>query len=196
MASFRSRLESGPAFMSVERTSPARNAAGQTTWAVRRAVGPSPDGPWTPAAELTFVVTAAGDAAIAEEINHEEKVELVFDPPLIIMPAELPAGSEPFTQETYLRVYPLGNRQQTKAKGPVHQRIAHDGGAVLTIDAGPRRVQKVIQTFEASLRPAEVRNITRQWFIPGVGLVGEERTRIFGVQTRLNRESWILVDHP
>jgi len=42
---------------------------------------------------------------------------------------------------------------------------------------------------------SRVHNETRQWLVDGVGIVGEkreERTKLLGVQIRLNREAWVL----
>jgi hypothetical protein len=115
------------------------------------------------------------------------------------MPAELLPGGEPFTQQLHLRVHPLGNRELVKAQGPVRQTITHDGSEILDSPSGPVAAQRITLIFDASLPPAEVHNRTRRWFDQAGRLIAEEReerTRILGVPSRLNRESWILSDPP
>jgi hypothetical protein len=187
------------AYLLLERSEPTPDSAGVTSWTVRRSMGPTPDGPWTPTVERHFVLTADGDIALAGETNHTEGVGLAFTPPLVVMPSRLWTGGEPFSQDTRLRVWPLANPKQTKAQGRVRQHIVHEGHENINTPSGPMEAQQITQTFEAALSPAAVRNVTRQWIVPGIGPIAEdreERTKVFGVQTRFNRESWVLFAPP
>ena len=189
-----------PAFMLEERDAPPAAEGGRAAWKMRRSTGPAKDGPWKLVTELTFVLTAEGHAAVSEEIDHDEGVELVYDPPMVVMPAELKPGAAAFTQTTYLRVYPSGSRKHVKAEGSVKQKIEHLGGASVDIPssippAAQCACQQVVKTFTSTLKPAEVVNVVHQWIVPGVGMIAEtseERTKVFGVQTRHNRESWVV----
>jgi len=185
-----------PRFMLVGRGQPVGTGPG-ATWTVRRSNGPTPDGPWTVDVERTMVMTAEGHAAIVRDIDHSEGVEVIFEPPMVVMPKELKSSGETFVQQTYMRVHPIGNRKRIKAEGAVRQEIVHAGGASIEASGNDtQRVgQHVIQTFRASLKPAEVVNVIHQWFAPESGIVAQtsdERTRVLGVQIRHNVESWVI----
>lgn len=166
-------------------------------WTVKRETASSTEGPWIAQVEQVMVLNSSGEVALSEEINHEERVELVFDPPMVVMPARLAPGQAGAVEQTgELRVYPIGNRRKTKAQGPFRQRIEHQGAERVELGLGEGNTvvaQHVVHQFTASLPPAEVSNRTDQWIIPRIGLVAEtrqERTRVFGVPTRNNLESW------
>lgn len=169
---------------------------------VHRLTRPGADRPWSPMVDQAWIVTVDGHAALAEEINHTERAELVYDPPLVMFPAVLsPRGDAGaagtgavFEQSVRMLVHPLGDRGRTKARGEARQTIVHEG-----CDAAPtgdrRPAQRIRRTFNASLPPAEVTNVTVQWFDTEGRLLAEdreERTRILGVLTRRNREVWVL----
>ncbi len=202
-ALFRSRLsEAGgkpgedERYLAIERLPDPGGDPTHPAWIVRRSEGPTPGGPWTLTVEQHFVTTDRGDAAIASETNHTEDAELTFTPPMIVMPASLPAGGSEFTQSIRLRVSPIDKPSQIRARGPVRVTIRHEGGDTVASDTGRLPAQRVVRVFSGALAPAEVVNTTRQWFVPGHGLVAEDReehTRVFGVPTRNNRESWVVV---
>lgn len=182
---------SGPAFLLIEQAEPA--AAG---WVVRRSRGPAAIGPWTPDLVQSLVLTPDGHHALAEELNHVEEVELVFDPPLVISLAAADAPA-PFEQSTRLRVHPLGRRDQIKAQGPVTQRIITQPADPASWPHLTQASRHITQHFTASLPPAQVVNTTHQWFDDAGRLLAErreEQTRVLIVQSRLNRESWIILD--
>lgn len=202
-AVYRTRLDGGDRYLLIER-SPAPDGDPAPppplpAWTVRRSEGPTPDGPWRLTVEQSFVTTDRGDVAIASETNHTEDVELTFTPPMIVMPARLGADGSEFTQSIRLRVSPIGKPDQTRARGPVRVTIRHEGADAVTVDGAALPAQRVVRLFAAQLAPADVVNTTRQWFVPGRGLVAEtrqEHTRVFGVPTRNNRESWVIIEAP
>lgn len=191
---FRNRLEDPPpwrTYMQLER-SPEQAGA----WRERRSVGPAVDGPWTP--QTIQLLRREGDAHIVlvEEINFDEQVELVYDPPLVLALINAQPGDSAFQQTTYLRVHPLGNRDATKAAGAAAQQITIETAALADAPAARSPTLKRTLRFTAALAPAEVTNSTTQW-IDGTGaLVAEtrvERTRVFSLPSRNNRESWVIV---
>lgn len=196
---YRTRLGGGDRYLLIERSPTPIQPTSLSAWTVRRSEGSTPDGPWTWTVEQSFVTTDRGDAAIASEINHTEGVELTFTPPMIVMPVSLGADGSEFTQSIRLRVSPIGEPDQTKARGPVRVTIRHEGADALDVDGVALPAQRVVRTFAAQLAPADVVNTTQQWFVPGRGLVAdtrEEHTRVFGVPTRNNRESWVIIEGP
>lgn len=153
---------------------------------------------WRASVDQVLVRTPEGHVALAEEINHDERVELLYDPPLVLVPATLYPGGPPFEQATGMVVHPLGDRTRVRARGHARQTIEHEGGDAAVTSAGAAS-QRIRLAFEASLTPAEVTNLTLRWYDADGRLVAErhqERTRVLGVQTRRNRESWTIAQSP
>lgn len=190
---YRNRIESAPperAFLRIE-DSPVQS--GQ--WQQRRSVGPSARGPWTPQIVQTLRRDGEAHIVLVEETNFDEQVELVYDPPLVIALVGGRPGDAPFQQTTFMRVHPLGNRAATKARGAAAQQITHEPAAPDDVPAIAAPVLKRTLRFTASLAPAEVTNTTTQWLDAAGELVAEvrvERTRVLGLPSRNNRESWVL----
>lgn len=150
--------------------------------------------------EETVEVTPAGDLAIATQSNHRERVLVEFEPPLVVVPAGLKAGSEPFAQDLSMVVHPIDNRRQVRAKGKARNEIVYQGVQRLETPAGTfDNARKLTSTLTADLPPSKVRNVTEQWFVDGIGLVAErrtERTEVMGLAVRNNAEAWWLAEAP
>jgi hypothetical protein len=195
--SYVAREGSSTEVMRIERGPPAPGPDGRMRWTVRRSRAARPDAGFEPMSEQVFVLLDDGSVAIAEDIVHDEQVEVVFDPPMVVMPAELAAGT--FQQTVQMLVHPLGNRARSKGKGPVRQSIQLLGGETIQTPAGTVEAVHIRQEFVASLNPAEVTNTTDQWFVPRIGLVAEkrsERTLVLGVPLRSSREEWVVETIP
>jgi hypothetical protein len=157
--------------------------------------------------ERRFVLTEAGreppveshyrlrDGALelVEEINHEERVEVVFDPPLVVLPAVLHAG-RPYRQNLKMTVHPLGDRSRIKARGPVKQTIRFESIERIGVPAGEFDAAKVTAVFNAVLAPAEVKNTTDLWLAldvesaePLLAERREEVTRVLFLPTTKRR---------
>ncbi len=148
--------------------------------------------------EQRLVLLADGSVAIAEEIVHDEGVEVVFEPPMVVMPTELREGG-PFVQQLKMTVHPLGNRKRTKASGEVESTIELVGDEQLETEAGRLETRHVRHIFVAKLKPAEVSNTTDQWYMDRIGRVAErrrEQTKVMGIQIRSNQEDWVIERMP
>lgn len=178
----------------VEREGP---APGETTWRVTRTVlerigGGADD--VTPIRTDSYTLGSDGSVAIAEENNHDEKVEVVFEPPMVVMPRELGVGA-PFEQKFDVKVYPGGKgRKILKSSGTATQTIEFTGLWRVTLAGGDEvEARGVRSVFRADFDPAKVVNTTEQWFVDGVGVIAErkhERTTVFGVPIRESMETW------
>lgn len=151
-----------------------------------------------PTRERTFTVLPGGGIGLTEQIDREEGVEVVFDPPLLVMPDGLPLnslGSAEMAQELKMTVHPLGNRQKVKASGQARNVVRYMADETLTTPAGMFTARRIESVLTADLAPARIANVTQQWFVDGVGLVREkdqEKTTVFGVPTRNNTSEWVL----
>lgn len=120
----------------------------------------------TPLVESRYRVTEEGALVLVEEINYEEDVEVVFDPPLVVLPPSLAPG-ETFKQSLTMTVHPLGDRSRVKARGPVKSRVTYEGRERIVIPAGEFDAAKVTTVFEAALNIARVTNTTEEWIAAG-----------------------------
>jgi hypothetical protein len=139
-----------------------------------------------------------GAVVLVEEINHTEGVEVVFTPPLVVIPARIEAGEFPAV-EGRMTVHPLGDRTRVRAKGPVKVAAASEGGFRVRTPAGDFDAWKLSSTLTAELGPSRVQNETVIWLVPGIGLIAEERrekTTVMGLPVRGNTEKWVLVELP
>lgn len=153
-----------------------------------------------PARERTYVIVPGGSVAMVSEINREEGVEVVFDPPLVVLPEGLPCVSlnnSEFAQDLTMKVHPIGNRSTVKRSGPVKNTFKYVGDELIQTAAGAFTARKVVSALTADLAPARVKNQSTQWFVDGVGLVREEETEVttaLGVPVRKNASRWVLFE--
>lgn len=139
-----------------------------------------------------------GAVVLIEEINHAEGVEVVFDPPLVVLPARIEPGAET-ASEGRMTVHPIGDRSRVRAKGPMKESSRCEGAVRVQTSAGEFAAWKLVSTLNADLGPSKVLNETELWLVPGVGLVAErrrEKTTVLGVPVRNNTESWVIVERP
>jgi len=153
-----------------------------------------PGGPETLARVDSLIRTADGSIAMPRQTNQAENVEVIFDPPLIVLPASLKPGV-PFVQSTTMTVHPIDKPTKVRAKGTVKQTITLEGRDRIRTPAGEFDAVKILSVFEADLGSTAVNNRTEQWLAEGAGLVAErrsERTTLVGVRIRSKDEFWLL----
>lgn len=193
--------ETGPVRLRVERDPPTEAGApegARAAWRVRRILT-ARDGAEQLDADYGYILTDEGAVAISEMIDHAERIEVVFDPPLLVLPAELEVG-ESQTQRTRMTVHPMGDRSKTRNAGEVVNEITYEGNERVRTPALPRGrpawpARHVRSVFMASIGGPQIRNETETWFVDGLGVVSEqrhERTTIFGAAVRNNLERWAL----
>lgn len=158
--------------------------------------------PTTPSLnEIRMVIDPSGYAAIAERIDHIEKVEVVFSPALVVIPNNLPGeavGGASYEQEVTMTVHPLGDRTRVKASGKARNVIVYQDDETVSTGAGDFTARKLLLTLTADLSPARVVNISEVWLVDGIGVVAEreqEKTTILGLPSRSNAISKLLNSH-
>ena len=146
----------------------------------------------------TFAVRDDGAVVLVEEVNHAEGVEVVFDPPLVVLPARLEVGAA-IECEGRMTVHPLGDRSRVRAKGTYTETGRCEGAVTVRTPAGEFVAWKLVSELRAELGPSRVQNETELWISPRAGIVAErrrERTLVFGVPVRNNAESWVAESVP
>lgn len=146
----------------------------------------------------TLKLRADGAVLLAEEYNHAEGVEVVFDPPLEVLPARVEQGSES-TGRGGMTVHPLGDRTRVRAKGAYTSASRVERAARIRTPAGEFIAWKIVSRLDADLGPSRVSNNTESWVVPGVGLVAErqrEETKVIGIKVRNNQSEWVAAKVP
>ncbi|HPO93117.1 MAG TPA: hypothetical protein PL072_06550 [Phycisphaerales bacterium] len=169
------------------------------TWVLKRTrTGGKSDPDKQPEREQRLVLTEGGSVALSDEINRTEGFKIEFEPPLYVLPAELPASGSPCVfEEVKMTVRPLSDLSRVEASGKVRHSVCYEADETLRSPAGPLRTHRLVSRFSADLGPSKVENITTQWYVEGVGLVAErrhEQTWALGLKIRNNRESWIAAE--
>lgn len=132
---------------------------------------------------------------LTRSVDHVERVEVLFDPPLLVLPAQLEPG-QTATERLRMTVHPLGDRSRTRAAGPVVQEVTDLGHDRVRTPAGTWVARHLRSVFTADLSGTKVRNQTDQWLVDGVGLVAQkrsERTTLLGVPVRSMDEAWAML---
>lgn len=163
---------------------------------MRREVGAESDTP--PLVAQRLMKTEGGDRAVIDEVVRDERVEVEYDPPMVVLPRTLTPGGA-FTQTVRMIVHPMGDRSRTRASGPLRSSITYEG--VDRVRIGTRSIDAVHvrQKFTADLKQAIVTNTTDRWYMPGVGWIAERRreeSRVLGVPIRSSAESWVIESVP
>lgn len=148
--------------------------------------------------EQHLIARDDGAVLLQEEVNHAEKVEVVFTPALMVVPARLaPGPAEP--QKVRMVVHPLGDRSRTRARGTVEQSMTIGAPVRVRTPAGEFDAWPLSSTFKADLGPSKVTNESELWLAAGIGIIAErrrERTTALGIPIRDNREGWVLAEAP
>ncbi len=151
-----------------------------------------------PEREVKMVIDVNGYISEAEEINRAEKVEIVYTPPLAVIPDKLRVqtdGNAGYQQDVKMVVHPLGNRAKVRASGMARNEIRYVGDEHITTAAGEFTARKLQSTLTADLSAATTTSTGEQWWADGVGLVFEkdhEMTKALGLKIRDNTTTMIL----
>ena len=170
------------------------HCAGRTWW-VRTFSG---DVHGTPDREVKMVIDASGYIAASEEIDHLDKVEIEYQPPLVLIPDKLPPesqGGASYTQDVKMIVHPMGDRTRVKTSGKAHNVITYLGDEEITTGAGTFTARKIVATLTADLSAARTLDENDQWLVDGVGIVCQrehEETKVLVAKIRNNTTTMVL----
>jgi len=141
-----------------------------------------------PEREVHLVTDAQGNVGASEEINRGEKVEITYDPPLVVIPKSLEAGGS-YTEKLKMTVYPLGDRSKPRMAGTATNEIHYVGDGEVKVDGKTVRARKLEAKLTAQLQNARTINTSEQWWADGIGLVRQrdrEVTTMLGLKVRDN----------
>lgn len=117
-----------------------------------------------------------GDALLHASIDHEENALTLFNPPLVMAPAELAAGKSSEATSP-MRVVSDSNPAQRKETGDAHQTITNNGMVRLRTALGELDAVKLTIEFEADMSMADATETTELYINADHGVIAERRTR-------------------
>ncbi|HVU64619.1 MAG TPA: hypothetical protein VHC70_11625 [Phycisphaerales bacterium] len=180
--------------IAVQEAVPTCHCAGQKWW-VRYYAGDTS----APAErEVHMTIDQNGSIAEMEEIDRVDKVEVVYTPPLVLIPDKLPpkaVNDAIYRQDVKMVVHPLGDRTKIKAHGPAKNEIVFEGDEVVHTGAGDYTAHRITATLTAELSAAKTVDTTETWLVDGIGTViqrDHEETRVMGARIRDNTSTLIL----
>lgn len=139
--------------------------------------------PWV---EETFSRSGSGDTLLEESINHEERVITRFDPPLLVAPSSLSAGSGADWKGT-MRIHPIDRPDELRDEGDARQEVRLSGKGRVRTGGGWAETVLVETVLKASLKAAKVETTTSVWVGGKEGVVAErvrERATFLGLSVR------------
>ncbi|MBC7833472.1 MAG: hypothetical protein H7Y88_00020 [Phycisphaerales bacterium] len=128
---------------------------------------------------------ANGDLVLVRSIDHEERVQVEFEPPMVIAPGVMMVG-EVREQRLRMVVRPRQDLKRVRMQGDAVQRVE--------LTAGKGRGELVLTgRMEADLGGTGVDSSTMRKLVAGRGVVEEtnvEVAKVLGVPVRKKREEW------
>ena len=140
----------------------------------------------------------SGDLSMPVDVEHDDSAVTLFDPPLVIAPAQLRPG-EPFTQEVSMRVMDSRHAQRLRDSGTGKSTMRYVQDVLLRTPLGKFSARHIEIEFEAELRMARALSKATLYVVPGLGPVVEERhdsVRLLKVPIRSSDQVRILVSAP
>ncbi len=133
--------------------------------------------------------------AVAE---HGDRAITLFDPPLFIAFAEMPAG-EAFRQVVEMRVLDTRRTGRLKDEGTAVRTIEYAGDHRIRTALGEFDTRRIEITFIADLHMATAENKATLYVARGIGPIVEERSesvRALGIPVRSRRQTLVLLSGP
>jgi hypothetical protein len=138
---------------------------------------------------------SAGDLTMAATIEHKDHALSLFDPPLVIAPAQLAPGKET-TSQSKMRVVDLTNRAQQRESGTARQTVKYEADQMIRTPLGEFRARRITSHFVADLKLADADETSTMYVVPGMGIIAEQRTeqvKVFGLATRKSTQTLVLL---
>ena len=114
-----------------------------------------------------------GNLVATAVIDHEENAISHFDPPLLVMPAELSTGA-PQSAEATMRVVDAKDPRKVRESGRAKRVVTYAGDQRVRTLHGEFDAKRIESRFTADLKLADVDELTVMFVVPGRGIVAEQ----------------------
>ncbi len=135
-----------------------------------------------------------GDVVMPAVVDDADGAITIFDPPLVIAPAQLAPGLA-LRQEALMRVLRLDDPSQARESGTAVQTIEYSDLESLRTADGVVWAARVTITFKADLKMADAQTVTTLHVVPGRGPVvreWSEAVKALGITIRSARRTMVL----
>ena len=139
-----------------------------------------------------------GSVVMTAVIDVANKALTRFDPPLVVMPAQLQPG-EVFASEASMRVLDAQNPSKEKERGSARRTVEYVGDRVLRTPFGEVHCHQLRVMFKADLRLADAETRSTLYIAREYGLVAEqwsESIKMLGALASEKGEVMLLVTEP
>ncbi len=144
--------------------------------------------------ETHLIRESDGSRRAEAELDFEQDVRVEYDPPILVLPAELRIG-EPVKDETHMVIRDR-RTGRVRQQGPCEVTIELKEFRTVTTPAGPREAWVVKTTRKADLGAADFRVVITEAYVPDAGLVAKHTdrlVRIFGAIPQREVEHLLLM---
>lgn len=138
-----------------------------------------------------------GTIRMTATIAHSDKAISLFEPPLILAYADLPAGEKRET-ETPMRVVAESNLKTQRESGTASRTIEYTALIKLRTPLGEFTAKRVEVRFLADLKFADAEKTTTMYVVPELGVIAEERSETITIllAQRKSRQTLVLIAGP
>jgi hypothetical protein len=116
-----------------------------------------------------------GDLVVTAIIDHKENAISHFDPPLLVMPAELFADQSR-KHEVAMRVVDANDPKKVRESGRASRTITYIANQRVRTHDGDFDAKRIESRFQADLKLADVDELTVMFVRPGAGIIAEQST--------------------
>lgn len=145
-----------------------------------------------------WVVDKDGSLLLAAVVEHDEQAVSIFDPPLMIAPAQLAAG-ESHTAESKMRVVDSKNPRHQRERGTGVNTIEYVGDERVETPLGNLIAKRLKTRFEAKLGLATAVHENTIWVVADIGVIAEESTQqitALGLFNKSSNRRIVLIETP
>lgn len=141
-----------------------------------------------PISEATLRIGDDGAALLVSSVDHAERVLTTFDPPLVLMPAELSANATR-TQRLRVRIHPVDRPETVRDEGDASHDLTFDAAQSVRGGLGAVETRRVRAVLRIGLRAARVETTSMSWFRADgrdrlAARDASEQARAFGIPVR------------
>jgi hypothetical protein len=141
---------------------------------------------------------AHGNVLMTAVIDEGNNALTHFNPPIVVMPAELRRG-ERFESRAAMRVVDARNPTKERERGTAVRTVEYLGDRLLLTNFGKVATYQLKITFTADLRMADAETNTTLYIAPELGIVAEqssEKVTVLGALTSEVGEVAVLMREP